>query len=91
MVVVAVVSVILGAWKAKQRWTIFEILADRHDQLAEMYREDQMFFKVHPEIDELDPEPPPLSPWDTRSFQPEGRSLQADYHEKMYRYWKTRW
>ena len=39
MVAVAVISFVLGYWKANERWTRFKWFAEYHSRLSDMYRE----------------------------------------------------
>lgn len=95
MIAVAVMSVVLCFWGAKQRWSLYRSFAEYHSRIENMYHDaksgDDIFYKQDLTIEQRDPERPPLSPYDPRSFQREGMRLQTEYHAKMSRYWNSRW
>ena len=92
---VAVVAVGLAYRQARERWSVFRDRAYYHGYVEAVFRAaidgEGYMYKSHPEIEHFDPEPPPLSPYDNRSWEPPGCISQADYHAKMRRYWESRW
>jgi hypothetical protein len=95
MIVVAVVAVGLAYRQARERWAVFRSRAEYHGYVEEIFRaagdRHGGMYKSYPELERSDPEPPPLSPYDARSWEPPGCMAQADYHARMRRYWESHW
>jgi hypothetical protein len=94
MILVAVVAMGLSYRHARERWAVFRNRAEYHRYVEEFFREacdGHGWYKSRPEVEYFDPERPPLSPYDARSWEPPGCMAQADYRARMRRYWESQW
>jgi hypothetical protein len=97
MVAVAIVAGTLGYWRAKGRWSEYRFMAEYHALLAETYQfaaenpKGSWIVPVHPEIEELAPEPPPVQHGSRQEWEPVGYRTLAEYNAKMKTYWESKW
>lgn len=95
MAVVAIVGLALGYLRTRERWTAFRDRAHYHGRLEEFYRESiddpSGWLKLRPELETLDPESPPISPYAPEASEPAGCRLLTAYHARLRSYWESQW